>query len=283
MDLALQDKVVWITGASGGIGRALARTFAEEGAWLALHGQRAFAALSSWVAEQPWRERALLVQGDVSDAAAMERAARAIATRFGRIDVLAANAGRWPSEHRELFELAPERLRDTLADNLVGALLSARAFLAELARSGPRADGHGAALVFTGSTAGRFGERGHVDYAAAKAGLVGALKTLKNEIVRLDPRGRVNLVEPGWTVTHVERPALEQPGVVERVVQTMALRQLARADDVARAVVWLASPRAAAHVSGEVVTIAGGMEGRMLWSADELERAAILRRTRATD
>ncbi len=281
MDLGLADKVVWITGASGGIGRALAQVFAEEGARLALHGERSVDALRAWTAEQPWRERALVVGADVRDPAALERCVRTIAARFGRIDVCAANAGRWPVEHRELRELDPARLRETLEVNLCGALFTARAFLALLASTGPRPDGHGAALVFTGSTAGRFGERGHVDYAAAKSALVGAVKTLKNEIVELDPRARVNLVEPGWTVTHQVRPALEQPGLIERATRTMALRQLARARDVARCVAWLASPTAAAHVTGEVVAVAGGMEGRILWDEAQVDRAAILARLEA--
>lgn len=278
MDLGLRDKVVWITGASGGIGRALAETFAAEGALLALHGHSGFEALAAWLAEQPWRERALAQRADVRDAAALERCAAQIRAHFGRIDVCAANAGKWPSEHRELHELEPARLLDTLATNLHGALFTARAFLGVLRQSGPRADGHGAALVFTGSTAGRFGERGHVDYAVAKAALVGAVKTLKNEIVRLDPYGRVNLVEPGWTVTHMARPALAQPGVVERVTRTMALRQLARARDIARTVAFLASPTAASHISGETLTVAGGMEGRLLWDEHEVEHGRILGR-----
>jgi len=278
MDLALKDKVVWITGASGGIGRALAQVFAAEGATLALHGHEGFEALAAWVGEQAWGTRALLVRADVRAADELSRCAAEIRARFGRIDVCCANAGKWPSEARGLHELAPARLQETLAVNLLGALFTARAFLATLAATGPRADGHGAALVFTGSTAGRFGERGHVDYSVAKAALHGAVKTLKNEIVRLDPYGRVNAVEPGWTVTHMARPTLEQPGTVERVVRTMPLRQLARASDVARTVAWLASPSAAAHVSGEIVSVAGGMEGRLLWNEDEVDRAAVLRR-----
>jgi 3-oxoacyl-[acyl-carrier protein] reductase len=278
MDLALRDKVVWVTGASGGIGRALAQVFAQEGAQLALHGNEGFDALVAWLEEQPWKARALALRADVRDATALERCAAEILERFGRIDVCAANAGRWPSEHRELHELAPERLRQTVEVNLFGALFAARAFLAALRRTGPRPDGHGAALVFTGSTAARFGERGHVDYAVAKAALYGAVRTLKNEIVRLDPYGRVNLVEPGWTVTHKVRPALQQPGHIERATRTMALRQLARALDIARTVAWLASPTAAAHVSGEFVTVAGGMEGRLLWNEDEVDRRSILAR-----
>ena len=283
MDLALRDKVVWITGASGGIGRALAQAFAAEGAFLALQGHASHEALESWLSAQPWRARTLTVRADVRDPAALERCAAEILARFGRCDVCAANAGQWPSEHRELFELEPARLRATLEVNLLGALFTARAFLAALRRTGPRADGHGAALVFTGSTAGRFGERGHVDYAVAKAALAGAVRTLKNEIVRLDPYARVNAVEPGWTVTHMARPALAQPGHVERVVRTMPLQQLARPVDVARTVAWLASPTAAAHVSGELVGVAGGMEGRIQWNEDEVDRSAILERVARMD
>jgi 3-oxoacyl-[acyl-carrier protein] reductase len=283
VDLGLSDKVVWITGASGGIGRALAQVFAGEGARLALHGNAGFESLGTWLAEQPWKARAMTVRADVRDAAALERCATEIRAKLGRIDACIANAGKWPSEHAELHELSPERLRDTLEVNLLGALFTARAFLQALAASGPRPDGQGAALVFVGSTAGRFGERGHVDYSVAKAALHGAVRTLKNEIVRLDPYGRVNAVEPGWTVTHMARPALAQPGHVERAVRTMALRQLARAIDVARTSAWLASPTAAAHVSGEIVGVAGGMEGRVLWDQDEIDRTSILARVARQD
>lgn len=283
MDLGLAGKVVWITGASGGIGRALAEVFAAEGARLVLHGHGSLAELEAWVAAQPWRAGSLCVPGDVRDPAALQRCTALALERFGRLDVCLANAGKWPSEARVLDELDPERLRSTLEVNLLGALFTARAFFGALRRTGPRPDGHGAALVFTGSTAGRFGERGHADYAVAKAALHGAVKTLKNEIVLLDPYGRVNAVEPGWTVTHMARPALAQPGHVERALRTMPLQQLARARDVARTVAWLASPLAAAHVSGEIVAVAGGMEGRCLWNEGEIDRQAVLARVARTD
>jgi 3-oxoacyl-[acyl-carrier protein] reductase len=91
----------------------------------------------------------------------------------------------------------------------------------------------------------------------------------------------VNLIEPGWTVTHMARPALQVPGLIERVVRTMPLRQIGRAQDVARAALYLASPAAARHVSGEVITVAGGMEGRSLWDTQQIDEDAI--RRRATD
>lgn len=282
MDLGLADKTVFVTGASGGIGRALADTFGAEGAGLVLGGHAHVDELSAWAADRPWAERALVVSADVADCDAVATAVDAGVERFGRVDVAVACAGVWPMQDLPLHELPPERMRRTLEVNLLGAAWTARAFLGALRRCGPRPDGHGAALVLIGSTAGRFGERGHADYAASKSGLEGLMRSLKNEIVDLDPAGRVNLIEPGWTVTHMARPAIDEPGVVERVVSTMALRQLGRAADVAATAAWLASPTAARHVSGQCVTVAGGMEGRRLWEPEDVDGDAIRRLARGS-
>ncbi len=278
MELGLRDKTVLITGASGGIGRALVEAFAGEGARLALLGHRRFAELEAWMAASPWHDRALALRADLTRPDEVERAFAAARERFGRIDACVANAGIWPREELPLHAMPEERLRATLEANLFGAVWTARAFLRALAASGPRADGHGAALVFIGSTAGRFGERGHCDYAVSKTGLYGLLRSLKNEIVALDPFARVNLVEPGWTATEMARPTLEQPGRVERLVRTMPLRQIARPADIARAVLFLCSPLAARHVSGETLTVAGGMEGRVVWESDQVDAPAVRRR-----
>jgi 3-oxoacyl-[acyl-carrier protein] reductase len=279
MDLDLADKVVLITGASGGIGRALAETFAAEGSRLILHGHARTDALRAWLDEQPWKTRALVVRADVRDAEAVAAAVAQGRSHFGRVDCCVANAGAWTPSDLGLHEASVERLTDGIAVNLLGSMWTARAFLTGLAQDGPRTDGHGASLVFIGSTAGRFGEQGHAEYAAAKAGLLGLMRSLKNEIVALDPFGRVNVVEPGWTVTHMARPALEQAGVISRALATMPVRQLGRAEDVARTVTWLCSPSAARHVSGQVITVAGGMEGRQLWEPADIDEDAVRRRT----
>jgi len=281
MDLQLEDKTILITGASGGIGRAMAEAFAAEGARLVLHGHRAVAELEAWLGQQAWSERALVVSAEIGSQEQVAAAVDAGRRHFGRIDVAVANAGVWPAEDRPLWELEPERLRRTLEVNLLGAVWTAREFLRGLAEDGPRGDGHGASLLFTGSTAGEFGERDHADYATSKAALVGLMRTLKNEIVRLDPWGRVNLIQPGWTVTEMARKSLDEPGVAQRVVRTMPLRQIGRAADVARTAVFLASPFAARHLSGQTITVAGGMEGRVLWEAEEVDRDEVLRRLEA--
>ena len=119
------------------------------------------------------------------------------------------------------------------------------------------------ALVLIGSTAGRFGEAGHADYAAAKAAIgQGLLLSLKNELAP----ARVNVVAPGWTVSPMTEASLTDE-LVAKVTATMPLDKVARTEDIARAVAFLLSDRAAGHITGEVVTVAGGMEGRLLRSA----------------
>jgi 3-oxoacyl-[acyl-carrier protein] reductase len=278
MELGLSGKTVLITGASGGIGRELAEAFAGEGARLALLGRRQFDELESWVAGRSWHEQALALRADVTRPEELERAFAQAVEHFSRVDVCVACAGTWPHEDQRLDEMTEERLRSTLDVNLLGAIWTARAFFGALAASGARPDGHGPSLVLVGSTAGRFGERGHADYAVGKAGLYGLVRTLKNEIVAVDPYGRVNMVEPGWTVTPMAREALGSPGAIQRVVRTMPLRQLARPRDIARAVLFLSSPLAARHVSGEVLTVAGGMEGRLQWELEQIDGDAVRRR-----
>lgn len=278
MDLRLDNKVVFLTGASGGIGRAAAEAYAAEGARLVLHGQRQWDELSSWLDEQPWRDRAMAVKADITDPAQLEAAFAQATDAFGRVDVCVANAGIWPPGDLPLVELDEDRIRAVVEVNLLGSVWTARAFLKQLAAVGPRDDGDGACLLFTGSTAGRFGEKGHADYAASKAGLVGLMLTLKNEIVSLDPYGRVNVVEPGWTVTDMTKRNISDPSVVQRVVRTMPVRQLARAVDIARSLVMLSSPVSARHVSGQVLTVAGGMEGRVLWEEAQVDGGDVLAR-----
>jgi 3-oxoacyl-[acyl-carrier protein] reductase len=275
MDTGLRGRVALVTGASGGIGREIAIALAEEGARVALHGHRNVDSMRDFLTDQSWADQAMCVQFDVADRSAVQRGFDEVGERFGRIDVCAANAGMWPKEDLPLHKLSEERLRETIGVNLMGAVFTAQAFMAQLERLGPRDDGDGASLIFTGSTAARFGERHHADYSLAKAGLYGVVRSTKNEITRIDPYARVNVVEPGWTATHMARPALAVDDTVRRVVRTMALRQIGHARDIAQAVVFLASPRLSRHISGEALTVAGGMEGRILWEGGEVDVDAV--------
>jgi 3-oxoacyl-[acyl-carrier protein] reductase len=277
MDLKLTNKVVFISGAAGGIGRALADAFAAENARLVLHAHQSYEALRAHAGRRWSPERVFAVQADVSRPAEVDAAMEQGVAHFGRVDVCVVNAGIWPPEHETLAEISLERLRTTLEVNLFGAIWTCRAFLNALRRTGPRLGGEGASITLIGSTAGRFGERGHADYSISKAGLYGLVRSLKNEIVTLDPRGRINMVEPGWTVTPMAAQTLAEPGAITAALRTTALRQLASPEDIARAVLFLSSPDAARHITGEVLTVAGGMEGRVLWDPADIDERAIQR------
>src|SRR3954468_3621585 len=245
MDTGLAGKRVLVTGASGGIGGACARAFAAEGAEIVAHYHRG-------------RERADAlgsVQVVGADLTKEDEVARMFA-EAGKLDVCAAVAGVWPSEDVPVSEMSLERWRATLDENLTSVFLTARGFLGQLEGDG--------ALVLIGSTAGIFGEAGHADYAAAKSGVLGGLLlSLKNEVVRRSPGVRVNAVAPGWTESPMTR-GLVSDDQVARISRTMALRKVAQPEDVAVQVVALASPIISGHVSGQVVTVAGGMEGRVV-------------------
>ncbi|MDQ3164535.1 MAG: SDR family oxidoreductase [Actinomycetota bacterium] len=255
METGLNGQGILVTGASGGIGAACARAFAAEGARVAVHYHRGEERAREVAAEIGG---APVVRGDLTDELEVQRLFEETRSALGRIDVCAAVAGVWPSEDEPVWELALERWERTLRQNLTCAFLTARGFLRELERTG-----HGS-LVLVGSTAGLVGEAGHADYAAAKSAVTGGLLlSLKNEIVRIAPRGRVNAVAPGWTETPMTRGHVD-PERVRGISRTMALRKVARPEDVARQVVVLASDELSGHVTGQVVTVAGGMEGRVV-------------------
>ncbi len=255
MDTGLAGKGVLVTGASGGIGSACARAFAAEGAKVAVHyhqGRDRAKAVAAELGGAP------VFAADLTDEAQVDALFSGAREALGTIDVCAAVAGVWPAADEPVWELSLERWEATLRQNLTATFLTARGFLREVEHNA-----HGN-LVLIGSTAGRFGEPGHADYAAAKSALqVGLLLSLKNEIVRIAPKGRVNAVAPGWTYSPMTRGSLD-PAAVDRVTRTMALRKIATPEDIAAAVVVLASDELSGHVTGELVTVAGGMEGRTL-------------------
>jgi 3-oxoacyl-[acyl-carrier protein] reductase len=275
METGLKGMVVMITGASGGIGSAVASKFAEEGARLVLHYRNNRSATEGLERELKNSE-VLSVEAELSDEQEVKRLfARAIA-RFGRVDTLIANAGSWETKDVPLQSMSTRQWRQTMDGVLTTTFLSVREFFKIVARQ------RRGNLVFIGSTAAVFGEAGHADYAAAKAAIAyGLTRSLKNELSRLAPHtkeycgGRVNCVCPGWTTVPRLASKLRRTKTIRRVAATMSLPQLARPEDIANAVVFLTSDRLARHVTGQTITVAGGMEGRKLWEEGEIDPSLV--------
>jgi 3-oxoacyl-[acyl-carrier protein] reductase len=250
METGLAGKRVLVTGASGGIGSACARAFAAEGADVVVHFHTGKERAEQLAAEL--KGNATVVGADLTREDEVDR--MFATARY--LDVCAAVAGVWPEDDLPVWELPLERWRATFEGNLTATFLTARGFLRQLEGGG--------ALILVGSTAGIVGEAGHADYAAAKSAILGGLLlSLKNEVVRKSQLARVNAVAPGWTESPMTRGHVSDEQV-KRISRTMALRKVAQPEDVANQVVVLASPVLSGHVTGQVVTVAGGMEGRVI-------------------
>ncbi|HVP13009.1 MAG TPA: SDR family NAD(P)-dependent oxidoreductase [Phycisphaerae bacterium] len=259
MNTGLKDKCVLITGASGGIGQAVARAFAAEGSTLVLHYHHNAQSVERLRGEL--NARAIAVQADLCDEQQADAMFAEGLKTFPRIDAVVVNAGAWNASAVPLWEMTLAQWRQTLDADLTSAFLTCRAFLRHLSAV-PR---ESAALVLVGSTAAIFGEADHADYSAAKAAMTyGLTRSLKNEIVRLAPRGRVNCVCPGWTETPMAAGQLADAALLKRITATRPLQAIARPQDIAAAIVFLASDTLAGHITGAVLPVAGGMEGRLL-------------------
>ncbi|MEZ4749309.1 MAG: SDR family NAD(P)-dependent oxidoreductase [Bdellovibrionota bacterium] len=266
MQTGLNEKVVLVTGASGGIGSEVARQFAKEGARVVIHyhqNVRGARNLNVEIGES----RSYLAQADLSQEGDVARLFETIEKDLGPVDVVVANAGKY-TPATPLHELSLEQWNQTLSANLTSQFLTLREFFRGIKRHGLVAP----SAVLIGSTAGKFGEAAHADYASAKGAVMnGFLKTLKNEISRLAPKGRVNAVCPGWTLTPMVRDFAKDPAAKVRVAQTIPMKKIARPEDVASSVLFLASESLSGHLSGECIFVSGGMEGRVLYAPEEVD------------
>ena len=265
METGLKDRHVVVTGGSGGIGLETARFLLEEGASVTATYRTSEKQLANL--QSKWADSICIVQADIRKETEVEQVFRRANESFGRVDVLVANAGIANHVGKAVHEMSLEQWETTLAVNLTGTFLCSKYFFANL-RDNP---GNHASLILIGSTAGHFGEAWYSDYSTSKSGLHGLMLSLKNEIVHLARKGRVNLVNPGWTVTPMAEDALNDDVMVRRILQTVPMRKVALVEDIANTILYLASDRLSGHVSGQTINVAGGMEGRVLFSRDEVD------------
>ncbi len=259
MDSGLKNRTVLVTGAAGGIGSEVCRAFLAEGARVIAHYRTQ--------EKEAKRLSPHTLQADLTNEKDVERLFTDAERTVGPIDTLVANAGIWVETPTPVHKMTLAQWNHTLSTNLTSMFLCFRKFLQGIEKH-KLVDPSG---VIVGSTAGIFGEALHGDYAASKSGATGGLLlSLKNEIVRLAPRGRVNAVCPSWVRTPMAGTFEENPDAVKRVLQTVPLRKIAMPADVANAIVFLSSPLLAGHLSGQSIVLAGGMEGRVLFEKEEI-------------
>jgi 3-oxoacyl-[acyl-carrier protein] reductase len=249
------DRVVIVTGAAAGIGRATARRFAHDGARIAAWDVKADdpEALVAGLREEGGD--AVFQKVDVTAAAEVEAAVASVVERWGRIDVLVNNAGilkdgqlvKW-KDGQKVSEMSERDFDAVIAVNLKGVFLCTRAVAPHMIRGG------GGSILNASSVVGLYGNFGQTNYAATKAGVVNMTKTWARELGRYNIR--VNAVAPGFIATEMVQAMPEK--VLASMVEHTPIGRMGRPEDIAEAYFWLASD-AAGFIHGTVLSVDGGL------------------------
>jgi 3-oxoacyl-[acyl-carrier protein] reductase len=245
MMFTLTGKVALVTGASRGIGRAIAGRLAAQGALVvaAARGDNARASADEIVAAGGRAEALTL---DVTDAAAVEAAPGDIVKRHGRLDIVVSNAG--VTRDQLLMRMKRDDWDAVLATNLTATFLLAQAAMRPMLKQ------RGGRIIAISSVVGQTGNAGQSNYAASKAGLIGFAKALAREVA--SRAITVNVVAPGMIETDMTR-AIAEKAQVDWSSQ-IPLGRLGTVDEVAAAVSFLASDEAS-YITGHVLAVNGGM------------------------
>jgi 3-oxoacyl-[acyl-carrier protein] reductase len=241
----LTGKIALVTGASRGIGRAIATRLAEQGATVvaAARGDHAQGCADDLTAAG---HRAEAMTLDVTDAGAVEAAPGDIVKRLGRLDIVVSNAG--IARDQLLMRMKREDWDAVLATNLTATFLLTQAALRPMLKQ------KGGRIIAISSVVGQMGNAGQANYAASKAGLIGFAKALAREVASRSIT--VNVVAPGMIETEMTR-AIAEKAQVDWATQ-IPLGRLGTVDEVAAAVSFLASDEAS-YITGHVLAVNGGM------------------------
>lgn len=242
----LENNIALVTGASRGIGRAIAHALGKQGATVigTATSEKGAAAISEWLAEDGINGTGMLL--NVTDQGSVDSVLKAIAGEFGAPTILVNNAG--ITRDNLLMRMKEDEWDDILETNLTSIFRLAKGCLRAMmkARSGR--------IINIASVVGSTGNAGQCNYAAAKAGMLGFTKSLAREI---GPRGiTVNAVAPGFIDTDMTRELPEEQR--KALLSGIPIGRLGAAEEIANAVVFLASP-GAGYITGETLHVNGGM------------------------
>jgi 3-oxoacyl-[acyl-carrier protein] reductase len=244
----LIGKVVLITGGSRGIGAATAHLLAQAGADIAITYQK-----NRKAAERVKRDveslgpECLVIRADASKQRDVKRAVKNVADHFGSIDILVNNAGVWT--HGAIGKMTEKVWDETLDTNLKGTFLFCNEVVSYMKKQ------RGGRIINIASTAGQRGEAFHSHYAASKGGMIAFTKSIGAELAPF--RVYANCIAPGWVDTDMSANSLRLPARFRDIIKTIPNGRVAGPEDIAGAVLYLASAYAS-HLVGSTISINGG-------------------------
>jgi 3-oxoacyl-[acyl-carrier protein] reductase len=258
VSLVLEGRVALITGGSRGIGAETVRLFAQAGARVVFTYRQAKEQALALMTQCGGPSRCVAVEQDLRTPKDGALAAGAAVKAFGRLDILVANHGVWPSEDVPIELMTEDQWRSTLAVNLDSVFGLVQSAVTQMELQGPPAVGADALkghIVLISSTAGQRGEANHADYAVTKGALISLTKSLSSELAH---RGiLVNCVAPGWVVTDMSAAALNDPKMGAKISAGIPVGRPATAREIAGPVLFLCTPLAG-FISGEILNVNGG-------------------------
>ncbi|RZN65984.1 MAG: SDR family oxidoreductase [Candidatus Methanolliviera hydrocarbonicum] len=260
MDLGLEDKVVVITGGASNIGRAISLAFGGEGATVIIADMDEKKANEVVDKIKAKKTNAIEVKTDITDRDNVQKTMKKVVDEFGKIDALINNVG-WVSD--QLFMKEDSKKWERMINiNLKGNIYCTRAALEYMIEQ------NSGCIVSISSDAGKIGEYREAVYSACKAGTIAFMKSIAKEVGRYGIRA--NAVCPGLVVPRTEEEVggesmwrggmkkLFTPEIIEKAKKAYPLRKLTKADDVARAVLFIASERCAGDITGQSLSVDGG-------------------------
>lgn len=246
MKIDFSGKVVLITGASRGIGRAAALLFAEHGADIAVNYQRDHEAAQSLLSELAQHKvRAQRFPADIADSNAVDQMVREVLGKFGSLDILVNNAGIW--KDGPIDSITNAQIDEMVDINLKSLFYCCRAAVPHLKKSK-------GSIINIASTAGQRGEAFHSHYAATKGATIAFTKSLAPELI--GDGIRVNCVAPGWVDTDMSKEALASPEA-HRYISLIPMGRPGTPFEIAGSIVFLASEWAT-FITGEILNVNGG-------------------------
>ncbi|HKT11610.1 MAG TPA: SDR family oxidoreductase [Terriglobia bacterium] len=250
MKISLENQVAVVTGGSRGIGAATVKLFSQAGC------NAVFSYLRSAGPAREVEKACNRAPGSVvavrADVSRMPDAGKLIDTairRFGRLDILVANAGIWNAGGERIDQISEREWDRMVAVNLKGVYTVIRCAVPHMISQ------NRGRIIAVSSTAGQRGEAFHSHYGAAKGGVISLVKGLAAELA---PHNiLVNAVAPGWVLTDMAKPVLRKPAERRKATGSIPLRRFGRPEEVAMPILFLASDMST-YMTGEIININGG-------------------------